>query len=79
MCDEFFSGGVMIQRRSGRKIQASNQLHESLHRVILLKETGPKSAAWQRARVQALWRLHRLLEQQDTPPASTTEQSEPRR
>jgi hypothetical protein len=30
---------------------------------VLLRETGPKSAAWHRARVRTIWRLHRLLEQ----------------
>ncbi len=26
-------------------------------RLILMKETGPKSAAWQRARLATLWRI----------------------
>ena len=33
----------------------------ALQRVVLLRETGPKSAAWHRARVATIWRLHRLL------------------
>jgi hypothetical protein len=39
------------------------RLGGSLRRVVLLRETGPKSAAWHRARVRTIWRLHRLLEQ----------------
>lgn len=38
------------------------RLGGSLRRVVLLRETGPKSAAWHRARVRTIWRLHRLLE-----------------
>jgi hypothetical protein len=49
------------------------RLTQSLRRVVLLRETGPKSAAWHRARAQTIWRLHRMLEQQ---PAETTEESD---
>lgn len=42
-------------------------LESSLQRVVLLRETGPKNAAWHRARVRTIWRLHRLLEQQAAP------------
>ncbi|GAB4445755.1 MAG: hypothetical protein OHK0015_48370 [Chloroflexi bacterium OHK40] len=49
-------------------------LTNSLRRVVLLRETGPKSAAWHRARVQTIWRLHRLLEEAapigEAPPAA---------
>lgn len=37
------------------------RLTAALRRVVLLKETGPKSAAWHRARVRTIWRLHALL------------------
>jgi len=37
------------------------RLTTALRRVVLLKETGPKSAAWHRARVRTIWRLHSLL------------------
>lgn len=40
------------------------RLNGALRRVVLLRETGPKSAVWHRARVQTIWRLHRLLEQE---------------
>lgn len=29
--------------------------------LILMKETGPKSAAWHRARVSTLWRLQQQI------------------
>lgn len=45
------------------------QLNSSLRRVVLLKETGPKSAAWHRARVRTIWRLHRLID--EAQPAAT--------
>ncbi|MGQ9612858.1 MAG: hypothetical protein ACUVSL_15195 [Chloroflexus sp.] len=32
-------------------------LHLALQRIVLLRETGPKSAAWQRARMRTMWRL----------------------
>lgn len=44
------------------------RLTQALRRVILLRETGPKSAAWHRARTQTIWRLHRMLEQPTTAP-----------
>ncbi|NTW03614.1 MAG: hypothetical protein HGA19_20465 [Oscillochloris sp.] len=40
------------------------RLTQSLRQVVLLRETGPKSAAWHRARAQTIWRLHHMLEQQ---------------
>jgi hypothetical protein len=42
------------------------RLTGALRRVVLMRETGPKRAAWHRARVQTIWRLHRLLA--ETPP-----------
>ena len=41
------------------------RLTAALRRVVLLKETGPKSAAWHRARVRTIWRLHELLARPD--------------
>jgi hypothetical protein len=40
------------------------RLTTSLRTVVLLRETGPKSAAWHRARAQTIWRLHRMLDRQ---------------
>lgn len=39
-------------------------LRSALRRVVLLRETGPKSAAWHRARVQTIWRLHAQIERE---------------
>lgn len=38
-------------------------LRKLLQQAVLLRETGPKSAAWHRARKQTIWRLHALLEE----------------
>lgn len=38
------------------------RLTSALRRVVLLRETGPKSAAWHRARAQTIWRLHHAIE-----------------
>jgi uncharacterized coiled-coil DUF342 family protein len=40
------------------------RLQDTVRRLVLMKETGPKSAAWHRARVQTIWRLQRMLERQ---------------
>ena len=38
-------------------------LDAQIQALILMKETGPKSAAWHRARVRMLWRLqHQVAE-----------------
>jgi hypothetical protein len=50
----------MIDTNESRRAR----LTQSLRRVVLLRETGPKSAAWHRARAQTIWRLHALLERQ---------------
>jgi hypothetical protein len=36
----------------------------AVRKLILLRETGPKSAAWHRARMQLIWRLHRQIDQE---------------
>jgi len=38
------------------------QLRAKLRQLILLRETGPKSAAWHMARVRLIWRLHDELQ-----------------
>ena len=40
----------------------SERLREHIRKLVLMKETGPKSAAWHRARVRTIWRLHRQVE-----------------
>ena len=52
------------------------ELRAQIRKLILMKETGPKSAAWHRARVQTIWRLQRKLA---TITSSTAEQPEDRR
>jgi hypothetical protein len=37
------------------------RLQTVVRQLVLMKETGPKSAAWHRARVQTIWRLQRVL------------------
>jgi uncharacterized coiled-coil DUF342 family protein len=50
--------------RNTSKLDAeTKQLEGHVRQLVLMKETGPKSAAWHRARVQTIWRLHRKLEQ----------------
>lgn len=48
----------------GMKQTRTDYLNAALQRLILLRETGPKSTSWQRARKEAIWRLHALLEAQ---------------
>ncbi len=37
------------------------RLDAQIQALILMKETGPKSAAWHRARVRTLWRLQQQV------------------
>jgi hypothetical protein len=39
------------------------QLRARLRQLILMRETGPKSAAWHAARMRMIWRLHDELRQ----------------
>ncbi len=39
----------------------ANAIRLALQRIVLLRETGPKSAAWQRARIKTMWRLQQQL------------------
>ena len=39
------------------------QLRAQLRQLILMRETGPKRAAWHAARARLIWRLHAELEQ----------------
>jgi hypothetical protein len=45
----------MSQQRSDKR-QA--QLRAQLRQLILMRETGPKRAAWHAARARLIWRLH---------------------
>lgn len=44
-------------------------LRATLQRIVLLRETGPKSAAWHRARVKTMWRLQQQLAADTATPA----------
>jgi len=44
------------------------RLRARLRQLILMRETGPKSAAWHRARTNMIWRLHREMD--ETSPTS---------
>jgi hypothetical protein len=39
------------------------ELHARLRQLILMRETGPKRAAWHAARARLIWRLHDELRQ----------------
>lgn len=43
-----------------KSIEASQKarLRVRVQQLILLRETGPKSVAWHRARMSLMWRLH---------------------
>jgi hypothetical protein len=51
----------------------TERLHHLAHQLILMRETGPKSAAWHRARTRMLWRLQRQIARPryDSPPQPT--------
>lgn len=51
----------MMHQSEETEPTVTTRLRESLRRVVLLRETGPKNAAWHRARVETIWRLHTLL------------------
>jgi hypothetical protein len=39
------------------------ELRNRLRQLILMRETGPKSAAWHAVRMRMIWRLHDELRQ----------------
>jgi hypothetical protein len=43
--------------------ERQEQLRTQLRQLILMRETGPKRAAWQAARARLIWRLHAELRQ----------------
>jgi hypothetical protein len=44
---------------------AAEQLRRQIRQLILLRETGPKSAAWHAARSRLIWRLQDEVRQVD--------------
>jgi hypothetical protein len=52
----------MSQRHVGNRRE---QLRSQLRQLILLRETGPKSAAWHAARARLIWRLHDEIKREE--------------
>lgn len=44
----------------------TQHLRRQLQQLILLRETGPKSATWHQARTRMIWRLHDEIQHEDT-------------
>ena len=42
-----------------------NRIRSQIQQLILLRETGPKSAAWHAARAKLIWRLHDEIKTQE--------------
>ncbi|HMQ34272.1 MAG TPA: hypothetical protein PKD53_26290 [Chloroflexaceae bacterium] len=59
---------VVMHDEQSQPETSGARLRGALRRVVLLRETGPKSAAWHRARAATIWRLHRLIAQADDDP-----------
>ncbi len=59
----------------------AEHLRRQIRQLILLRETGPKSAAWHAARARLIWRLQdevkRVGEDPDSSPRTTTDETEP--
>lgn len=54
----------------------ADRLEGVVRQLILMRETGPKSAAWHRARVHTIWRLQRAIEQRQQCSAEQNDQPE---
>jgi len=50
-------------------IDRQEQLRVQLRQLILLRETGPKSARWHAARARLIWRLQDELKRVEGQPA----------
>jgi len=55
------------------RISDQERLRAKLRQLILMRETGPKRAAWHTARARLIWRLHAEIQQQAQ--ADATEQT----
>lgn len=44
----------------------AQHIRRQLQQLILLRETGPKSAAWHMARTRMIWRLHDEIQHEIT-------------
>ena len=45
-------------------ISYPERLRARLRQLILMRETGPKRAAWHAARARLIWRLHAEIQQE---------------
>jgi hypothetical protein len=45
-------------------ISNQERLRARLRQLILMRETGPKRAAWHAARARLIWRLHEEIQQE---------------
>jgi len=45
------------------RISDQERLRAKLRQLILMRETGPKRAAWHTARARLIWRLHAEIQQ----------------
>ena len=45
-------------------ISNQERLQARLRQLILMRETGPKRAAWHAARARLIWRLHAEIQQE---------------
>jgi len=54
---------------------SSNQerLRAQLRQLILMRETGPKRAAWHAARARLIWRLHQEIKREADAEAAAAE------
>ncbi|HNP70210.1 MAG TPA: hypothetical protein PLO33_01275 [Kouleothrix sp.] len=60
-----------------RRDPHTQHLRRQLQQLILLRETGPKSAAWHAARSRMIWRLHDEIKQSEAPGAGAAEAEKP--
>ena len=52
---------ISVGADSSAALDDVERLRGQIRKLILMKETGPKSAAWHRARIQTIWRLQRQV------------------
>ena len=67
-----FERGQCSEENEASNVQ--QRLRDQIRKLVLMKETGPKSAAWHRARVGTIWRLHQQLSQTETVPPKDQQQ-----
>ncbi|HMO56708.1 MAG TPA: hypothetical protein PKA05_05160 [Roseiflexaceae bacterium] len=54
--------------RTSERDSRIDRLRFRTRQLILMRETGPKRAAWHQARVRMIWRLHDELRAAQQPP-----------